>query len=101
MKQIASATALAVILAACSGQEIAAAPEADIASATPTASADDSAMDDLSVEDADAARNAMVRDAVTDGSSEDVDSATTGATTNASASSEVRAIPPAWPAIFA
>ena len=62
MKQIASAAALALILAACSGQEPAAESEADMVGATPSASADDSAVD------ADAAMDEMARDGGTDGS---------------------------------
>ncbi|MDG5750432.1 hypothetical protein P8R33_04875 [Qipengyuania sp. XHP0211] len=85
MKQIVSATALALILAACSSQEPAAEPEADIATATPTASDDDSAVEDISAGDADAAMDAMERDDATDGS-----------TANASARSEVQAIPEAF-----
>ena len=85
MKQIVSATALALILAACSGQEPAAEPEADIATATPTASADDIAMEDMSAEDADTAMTAMERDDAADGSP-----------ANASARSEVQAIPAAF-----
>lgn len=85
MKQIASATALALILAACSSQEPAAEPEADIATATPTASAGDSAMEDMSAEDADAAMEGMERDDAADGSP-----------ANASARSEVQAIPAAF-----
>ena len=96
MKQIVSATALALVLAACSGQEPAAEPEADIATATPTASADGSAMEDLSAEDADAAMDEMERDDAADGASEDATSATTGSTANASSRSEVQAIPAAF-----
>ncbi len=96
MKQIASAAALALILAACSGQEPAAEPEADMAGAMPSASADDSAMDDMSAGGADAAMDAMERDDAADGSSEDVDPPTNGSTSNASARSEVQAIPAAF-----
>ena len=85
MKQIASATALPLILAACSGQEPAAEPEADIANAMPTASVDDSAMEDMSAGDADAAMDEMERDDAADGS-----------TANASTRSELQAIPAAF-----
>lgn len=85
MKQIASATALAVILAACSGQEPAAEPEVDIASATPTASADDDVMEDMSAEDADAAMDEM-----------EGDDAANGSPANANTDSEVQAIPAAF-----
>ena len=78
MKQIATAFGLALILAACSSQDPAE-PEADIATATPTASADDSAMD------ADAAMDELARDGGTDSS-----------TANASTRSEVQAIPAAF-----
>ncbi|WP_435199261.1 hypothetical protein [Qipengyuania sp. 902] len=90
MKQIASAAALALTLAACSGQEPAAEPEADMADATPSASANDSEIEDMSAGDADAAMDAMERDDATDGS-----------TANASARSEVQAIPAAFRGIWA
>lgn len=96
MKQIASAAALALILAACSGQEPAAEPEADMADATPSASADDSEIEDMSAGDADAAMDAMERDDAADGWSEDADPPTNGSPANASARSEVQAIPAAF-----
>ena len=96
MKHIASAATLALILAACSGQEPAGEPDADIARATPGASANDSAMEDMSAEDADAAMDAMERDDATDGSSQEADSATTGSTANASSRNEVQVIPAAF-----
>ena len=96
MKQIASATAFALILAACSGQEPAAEPEADIATVTPTASADGSAMEDMSAEDADAVMDAMERDDTADGSSQNAASSTPGSTAITSAGSEMQAIPQAF-----
>ena len=96
MKQLVGATAFILVLAACSGQEPAAESEADLANATPSASAGGSEMEDMSAEDADAAMDAMERDEADDGSSEDAASATTGSTTNASARSEVQTIPAAF-----
>ena len=96
MKQIAGTTALALILAACSGQQPAAEPEADIVSATPTASVDESKMEDMAAEDADAAMDAMESDGATGDSSQDAASATTGSTANASSHSKLQAIPAAF-----
>ena len=96
MKQIVSATALTLVLAACSGQEPAAQPEADIATATPTASADDSAMEDMSAEDADAAMDEMERDNAADETSGGAASATSGSTANTSPRREVQTIPAAF-----
>ncbi len=84
------------MLAACSRQESASEPEANIARAPPTASVRDSAMEDMSAEDADAAMDAMERDDATDGSLDNAASAPTGPTANASSRSEVHAIPAAF-----